>query len=55
MRVEEIVCVFYINPRCMDCRRMHLDPLLGCRIPVRHWIQTRLIQTAHELSGRQAA
>ena len=23
-------------------RRMHLDPLLGCRIPVRHWIQTAL-------------
>ena len=21
---------------------MHLDPLLGCRIPVRHWIQTAL-------------
>ena len=21
---------------------MHLDPLLGCRIPVRHWLQTAL-------------
>ena len=42
MRVEEIVCVFCINPRCMDCCRMHLDSLLGCRIPVRHWIQTAL-------------
>ena len=28
----------WVNKKC----RMHPDALLGCRIPVRHWIQTAL-------------